>query len=138
MNVAELIIGMSLMVLLIGISIPKTDTRYIQTEWERRKFCSELRLIKRKNLAGIDESIRVKNDNGKSYYTIGRGFTFNKKIEIPKGIKLYSTIKSISFKEDGKPYESGTIEFSYKEKSYYITITPISGRILFKEDIYAK
>ena len=41
------------------------------------------------------------------------------------------------FKSDGIPMDSGTIEVRYKEKTYTITITPISGRILFKEGIYS-
>lgn len=48
MSLAELIIGMSLVILLIGIVVPKADSGYMKAEWERRKLCSELRLLKRK------------------------------------------------------------------------------------------
>lgn len=136
MSTVELIIGMSLMVLLVGLSIPKVDTGYAKTKWERRKFCSEIRLTKRKNLSGKSESIRVTNKNGNSYYIIQKGLNIEKIVEIPNKIKLYSSMDSISFKEDGRPYESGIVDFQYREKIYQITITPISGRILFKEDIY--
>ena len=56
---------------------------------------------------------------------------------VDKDIKVASNIKRIMFKSDGIPMDSGTIEVRYKEKTYTITITPISGRILFKEGIYS-
>ena len=42
------------------------------------------------------------------------------------------------FHTNGKPYKAGTVEINYKKKIYSITITPISGRVLFKEGIYSK
>ena len=45
---------------------------------------------------------------------------------VDKDIKVASNIKRIMFKSDGIPMDTGTIEVRYKEKTYTITITPIS------------
>lgn len=137
MSIAELIISMCLVTMLVGIVVPKADIGYISTEWERRKLCSEIRYIKRRNLVGIDEDIRIKNKDGKSFYYIGIRTSLLKKVELPENVFLNSPIDRVHFKASGRPHESGTITFRYKEKEYYITITPISGRVLFKEGIYS-
>lgn len=137
MSIAELIIGLSLVILLIGIVIPKADSGYMKAEWERRKICSELRYLKRRNLAGIEEYMRIVNINGKTCYRTSFDLKIIKEEYVDKDIKVSSNIKKIMFREDGIPVNSGTIEAIYKNKVYTITITPISGRILFKEGIYS-
>lgn len=137
MSLAELIIGMSLVILLIGIVVPKADSGYMKAEWERRKLCSELRLLKRKNLAGIGEYMRIAKVNNKSCYRTFFDLKLIREEYVDDDIKVASNIKRIMFKSDGIPIDSGTIEIRYKKKTYTITITPISGRILFKEGIYS-
>ncbi|WP_300527786.1 hypothetical protein [Peptacetobacter sp.] len=137
MSLAELIIGMSLVILLIGIVVPKADSGYMKSEWERRKLCSELRLLKRKNLAGIGEYMRIAKVNNKSCYRTFFDLKLIREEYVDDNIKVASNMKKIMFKSDGIPMDSGTIEIRYKEKTYTITITPISGRILFKEGIYS-
>lgn len=137
MSLAELIIGMSLVILLIGIVVPKADSGYMKSEWERRKLCSELRLLKRKNLAGIGEYMRIAKVNNKSCYRTFFDLKLIREEYVDDNIKVASNMKKIMFKSDGIPVDSGTIEIRYKEKTYTITITPISGRILFKEGIYS-
>lgn len=137
MSLAELIIGMSLVILLIGIVVPKSDSGYMKSEWERRKLCSELRLLKRKNLAGIGEYMRIAKVNNKSCYRTFFDLKLIREEYVDDNIKVASNMKKIMFKSDGIPMDSGTIEIRYKEKTYTITITPISGRILFKEGIYS-
>ena len=137
MSLAELIIGMSLVILLVGIVVPKSDSGYMKAEWERRKLCSELRLLKRKNLSGIGEYMRIAKVNNRSCYRTFFDLKLIKEKYVDKDIKVASNIKRIMFKSDGIPMDSGTIEVRYKEKTYTITITPISGRILFKEGIYS-
>lgn len=137
MSLAELIIGMSLVILLIGIVVPKADSGYMKSEWERRKLCSELRLLKRKNLAGIGEYMRIAKVNNKSCYRTFFDLKLIREEYVDDNIKIASNMKKIMFKSDGIPMDSGTIEIRYKEKTYTITITPISGRILFKEGIYS-
>lgn len=137
MSLAELIIGMSLVILLIGIVVQKADSGYMKSEWERRKLCSELRLLKRKNLAGIGEYMRIAKVNNKSCYRTFFDLKLIREEYVDDNIKVASNMKKIMFKSDGIPMDSGTIEIRYKEKTYTITITPISGRILFKEGIYS-
>lgn len=137
MSLAELIIGMSLVILLIGIVVPKADSGYMKAEWERRKLCSELRLLKRKNISGIGEYMRIAKVNNRSCYRTFFDLKLIKEEYIEEDIKVSSNIKKIMFKANGIPIDSGTIEIKYKEKNYAITITPISGRILFKEGIYS-
>ncbi|MED9947311.1 hypothetical protein [Peptacetobacter sp.] len=137
MSLAELIIGMSLVILLIGIVVPKADSGYMKSEWERRKLCSELRLLKRKNLAGIGEYMRIAKVNNKSCYRTFFDLKLIREEYVDDNIKVASNMKKIMFKSDGIPMDSGTIEIRYKKKTYTITITPISGRILFKEGIYS-
>lgn len=137
MSLAELIIGMSLVILLIGIVVPKSDSGYMKAEWERRKLCSELRLLKRKNLAGIGEYMRIAKVNNKSCYRTFFDLKLIREEYVDDNIKVASNMKKIMFKSDGIPMDSGTIEIRYKKKTYTITITPISGRILFKEGIYS-
>ncbi len=137
MSLAELIIGMSLVILLIGIVVPKSDSGYMKAEWERRKLCSELRLLKRKNLSGIGEYMRIAKVNNKSCYRTFFDLKLIREEYVDDNIKVASNMKKIMFKSDGIPMDSGTIEIRYKEKTYTITITPISGRILFKEGIYS-
>lgn len=134
---AELVIGMCLMVLLVGLVIPKVDVGYAKAEWERRKLCSEIRYIKRRNLAGVNEDIRVTNSDKKSAYYIACRTNLLKKVEMPENIRMETLIDRIHFHTDGKPYKAGTVEINYKKKVYSITITPISGRVLFKEGIYS-
>ena len=137
MSLAELIIGMSLVILLIGIVVPKSDSGYMKAEWGRRKLCSELRLLKRKNLAGIGEYMRIAKVNNKSCYRTFFDLKLIREEYVDDNIKVASNMKKIMFKSDGIPMDSGTIEIRYKKKTYTITITPISGRILFKEGIYS-
>src|SRR5699024_12786127 len=73
----------------------------------------------------------------------GSSFTLNenrkdiKKVYLPKTCKIDYTRPMIKFKADGTPYPSGTtIRIIYKDTKKEITIVPISGRVLIKEDKY--
>ena len=137
MSIAELIIGMSLVILFIGIIFPRIDSGYMKAEWERRRICSEIRYLKRRDLAGLDEFMWFTKSNGKTYYkTLFRGKVLRQR-EIDKDIDIRTVLSKVKFQESGVPNESGEINVVYKNKYYRITITPISGRILFKEGFYS-
>lgn len=136
MSIAELIIGMSLAVLLVGMTIPKVDPGYMKAKWERRRLCSEIRYLKRRDLAGIEEFMRIDEVDGKTCYKILFRSKVLRKLDVDEDISVKTGIDMIKFQENGKPNKSGEINVIYKKKFYSITITPISGRILFKEGIY--
>lgn len=138
MTIAELIIGFSLVILLIGIVVPKADPGYLKAEWERRRLCSELRYLKRRDLAGLEEYMRIRKVNGKTCYKTLLKLKVIREAYVDEDITVRTSIDRIMFQESGVPNESGTIQVGYKEKFYTITITPISGRILFKEGIYSE
>lgn len=138
MTIAELIIGFSLVILLIGIVVPKADSGYLKAEWERRRLCSELRYLKRRDLAGLEEYMRIRKVNGVTCYKTLFKLKVIRECYVDKDVTVRTSIDKIMFQESGVPKESGTIRVSYKDKIYTITITPISGRILFKEGIYSE
>lgn len=125
------------MILLIGLVFPKADSGYMKAEWERRRLCSEIRYLKRRDLAGLEEFMWITKSNGKTYcQTLFKSKVLRQR-EIDKDISVRTSLSKIKFQESGVPNESGEINVVYKNKYYCITITPISGRILFKEGFYS-
>ncbi len=53
---------------------------------------------------------------------------------LPKNAKIARSIEIIKFKSDGSPQKASTIEIYNNRLRKTITITPVSGRVLLKEE----
>ncbi|WP_304339956.1 pilus assembly FimT family protein [Metaclostridioides mangenotii] len=138
MTVVELVVTISVIILISTLCIPKGSIDNRAINLFSRQFCSDIRFVRRENMLG--------NYNTYIYYTKKKcveGYILRKDGEdiktnlLPKDAKIDHSLSTIKFKIDGSPVEKGsTIEVYKKKYCRYITITPVSGRILLKEDKY--
>ena len=108
-----------------------------------KQLCSDIRYIRRENILDNKAYIRFINENDTWGYSLHNNSMEEKRIFLPKNTKLSYPITQnsnyIRFDRTGA-YEhgGGTIIISKNSISKYITIVPVSGRVLYKEGIYEK
>ena len=137
MSLIELVVSMGLAILLISSVVIKSNTSYLQTDQTARILCSDIRYIKTKSIAGKRKyRIKITQINNQSVYQIWGDRGIEKTVKVKEGIKIVSNTNTIRFRPDATPDKGCTIYISYKNYKKIITITPISGRVLLKEDIY--
>ena len=87
--------------------------------------------------------IRFVNEDNKWSYVLHRNKREDKKVILPQNVNLNFPIGQntslIYFHPDGRYINNGgTITISKDDDYKYITIVPVSGRVLYKEGLYEK
>lgn len=138
MTIAELVITISLLFLLASLCIPKRVIDKSSINSFSRQFCSDIRFVRRENiLNNMKTYIYYVKKDGLEGYILRKDGEDAKTNLLPKGGKINHRLSTIKFKSDGSPVERGsTIYISKDNLKRQITITPISGRVLLKEDKY--
>ena len=109
-----------------------------------RELCSDIRYVRRENmLDNKNVYIRFVNEDNKWLYVLHRNKREDKKVILPQNVNLNFPIGQntslIYFHPDGRYINNGgTITISKDDYYKYITIVPVSGRVLYKEGLYEK
>lgn len=144
MTTLELIVVISIIVITSTICFVKYEGDNYKIEFFAKELCSDIRYVRRENM--LDNPtvfIRFINENNKWSYILHRNKKEDKRIYLPKNVNLNYPVNqnnsSISFNTDGL-YKNGggTISINKGNRYKYITIVPVSGRVLYKEGIYEK
>ncbi|MBS5786410.1 MAG: hypothetical protein KIC98_00765 [Clostridioides difficile] len=137
MTVIELVVTISIIILLSTLCIPKGSVDNRTINLFSRQFCSDIRFVRRENMLGNYNNIYYTKKDGAEGYTLRKDGEDIKTNLLPQDAKIDHSLSTIKFKIDGSPVEKGsTIEVFKDNYSKFITITPVSGRILLKEDKY--
>ncbi|MDR1773295.1 MAG: hypothetical protein LBR30_00240 [Clostridioides sp.] len=136
-TLVELVVSISIVVLIATICIPKEKNNYRQLNLLARQLTTDIKYVRRKNMLGdYNTYITFVKKNGISSYILTEEGK-SREIIFPKGIVTKSGDVVLKFNKDGK--FSNNYSIIRVEKGSYsreITITPISGRVLLKEDLY--
>lgn len=144
MSTIELIVAMSIIVILSTMCFMKYEGDNYKIELFARQLCSDIRYVRRENmLNNPNVYIRFVKEDNKWSYILQRNKKEDKRVYLPENINLNYPINEsssfISFNTSGL-YKNGGVTISInKGNDYkYITIVPVSGRVLYKEGIYEK
>jgi len=137
-TVIELVVTVSIIILLSTLCIPKGSVDNRTINLFSRQFCSDIRFVRRENMLGnYNTYIYYTKKDGAEGYALRKDGEDIKTNLLPQGAKIDHSLSTIKFKIDGSPAEKGSTIEVFKDKySKFITITPVSGRILLKEDKY--
>lgn len=144
MTTLELVIGTSLIIIICGICFMKFKGDNYNINSFSKQLCSDIRYVRRENmLDNTNVYIRFVNENNKWGYVLHRNSLEDKKVFLPQNTKLNypisSTTSHIKFNRQGAFLQGGGTITINKDSDYkYITIVPVSGRVLYKEGIYEK
>ena len=144
MTTIELIIGIALIVLISSICFVKFQCDNYKINAFARSLCSDIRYVRRENMLNNSTVyIRFINENNRYGYTLHRCKKEDKKVLLPRNTNLSYPINLgsslIKFNRDGSFIQGGGTISINKDNNYkYITIVPVSGRVLVKEGIYEK
>lgn len=143
MTSLELVISISIIVIISSLCFMKYENDNYIIDSFAKQLCSDIRYIRRENILDNKVYIRFINENDTWGYSLYNNSIEEKRIFLPKNTKLSYPITQnsnyIRFDRTGA-YEhgGGTIIISKNSISKYITIVPVSGRVLYKEGIYEK
>ncbi|WP_455538172.1 GspH/FimT family protein [Terrisporobacter sp.] len=144
MTILELLIAISIIVIISSICFVKYENNNYKIESFARQLCSDIRYVRRENmLDNKNVYIRFINKNSKWSYILHRNKQEDKKVVLPQSVNLNFPVGQntslIYFHPDGRYINNGgTITISKNGDYRYITIVPVSGRVLYKEGIYEK
>ena len=129
---------MGIMTLLISMCIPKFNSNYYEINAFAKELCSDIRYTRSNNILGnLNTYVRLVQENNKQgYILIDKGKNIKEKY-LPNDTKIHNNItsKRIYFRNDGSPNPSGsTIQIQNNIYKKEITIVPVSGRVLLKEE----
>ena len=130
------------MMLVVSMCIPKFNNNYYEINAFAKELCSDIRYIRSNNTLGnLNTYITLVQDSNKQgYVLIDKGKNIKEKY-LPSDTSIHNntTSKKIYFRNDGSPNPSGsTIQIKNSIYKKEITIVPVSGRVLFKEEEYEK
>lgn len=107
-----------------------------------KELCSDIRYVRRENmLNNSNVYIKFIKEDNKWSYILQRNKKEDKRVYLPENVNLNYPINQsnnlICFYTNGL-YKNGgmTISINKGDNYKYITIVPISGRVLYKEGIY--
>ena len=135
----ELIVGISILVIVSSIVYPIDKIEDYQIEYFSREIVSDIRYIKKKNELGDNNafiSLTYNQEENVYGYIIKDDEEIQKQSQLPKGIKLTYKNQLIKFNKKGTPINCAQTIRIMGEKIIELTITPSSGRVLYKEGIY--
>ena len=138
----ELIIAISIMATITSICIMKYNDDNYQINNFARQLCSDIRYVRRENmLNNQDVYIKFDKENNKYFYILQKNKKEDKRVFLPKNVNIQfpvtNKISLLSFWSDGRcKIGGGTIIIDKNDECKYITIVPVSGRVLYKEGIY--
>ncbi len=144
MTTIELVITISIISIISSICFMKYENNSYKIESFARELCSDIRYVRRENmLDNKNVYIRFVNENNKWSYILHRNKREDKKVILPQNVNLNFPIGQntslIYFHPDGRYINNGgTITISKDDDYKYITIVPVSGRVLYKEGLYEK
>ena len=144
MSTLELIVTISIIVIMSSICFMKYEVDNYKIEFFAKELCSDIRYVRRENmLNNPNVYIRFISQNNKWSYILHRNKKEDKRVYLPENVNLNFPIGQnnslISFYTSGL-YKNGggTISINKGNRYKYITIVPVSGRVLYKEGIYEK
>ncbi len=140
MTVAELVISISILIVVSTTVFPKYTVEEHEINSFIRQLVSDVRYVRKVNTMGdLQTSISFQFDDSKNqhYYILREGGKNKREITLPKDVNLTYSKATIKFMKSGIPNGCAmTIKIINNEDIKEITITPVSGRILFKEGEY--
>lgn len=144
MTTLELIIAISIIVIITSICFMKYEGENYRIEAFAKELCSDIRYVRRENMLN-NQSVYIMfiNEDNQWSYILRKNKKENKKVSLPKNVDLKFPVGAnssvISFYTSGL-YKNGggTITINKDNEYKYITIVPVSGRVLYKEGIYEK
>lgn len=142
MTTLELIIAISIIVILSTICFIKWEGDNYKIEFFAKELCSDIRYVRRENMLN-NQSVYIKfiKEDNRWSYILQKNRKEDKRVYLPENVNLnypiYQNNNLISFYTTGA-YKNGgmTININKNNKYKYITIVPVSGRVLYKEGIY--
>lgn len=138
MSTIELVVSISIIVIICSICIMKYQGDNYKIELFAKELCSDIRYVRRENmLNNPNVYIRFLNEENKWSYILHKNKKEDKRVYLPKNVDLKFPSGLISFYTSGL-YKNGggTISINKDNDYKYITIVPVSGRVLYKEGIY--
>ena len=144
MTTIELVITISIIAIISSICFMKYENDSYKIESFARELCSDIRYVRRENmLDNKNVYIRFVNEDNKWSYVLHRNKREDKKVILPQNVNLNFPIGQntslIYFHPDGRYINNGGTITMRKDNDYkYITIVPVSGRVLYKEGLYEK
>ena len=144
MTTLELIVTISIIVIMSSICFMKYEGDNYKIEFFAKELCSDIRYVRRENmLDNPNVYIRFISEDNKWSYILHRNKKEDKRVYLPKNVNLNFPIGQnnslISFYTSGLYKNGGGTITINKDNNYkYITIVPVSGRVLYKEGIYEK
>ncbi|MDU4935921.1 MAG: hypothetical protein E6X43_11470 [Peptostreptococcaceae bacterium] len=126
--------------MICSMCIPKFNSYNYEVNSFAKQLCSDIRYVKSNNMLGnLNSFVLMTKENGrKGYILVDKGIQV-KDVYLPNNVDITYPNKKIYFRNDGTPNPTGsTIKIFNDKISKEITIVPVSGRVLFKEDQYEK
>ncbi|MGL5347440.1 MAG: pilus assembly FimT family protein [Peptostreptococcaceae bacterium] len=138
MTLVELVVTIGILAVIVTLCFPKDNISKYQVNSFIKQLCSDIRYVRKCNMNGnTGVYIYYGDDEDNQSYILRENGKNIKEIVLPKEAKLNYVYPKIIFKSDGSPDPLGTtITVWFKGNKKEITIVPISGRVLIKEDIY--
>lgn len=138
MTLVEVVIGIGIIMTILMISFPKEKSQKYEIDSFARQLVGDIRYVRSMNSNG-NLSVFLENistqDNPR--YVIKENTDIVKTVYLPKNSSLSYPSSTIKFKSDGTLSSKGeTIIIDSKDRKIKITIIPLSGRVLLKEDMY--
>ena len=144
MTTIELVIAISIIATITSICYVKYEGDNYKIDVFAKELCSDIRYVRRENMLN-NTSVYIKfiNEDNKWSYILRRNKKEDKRVNLPKGVDLQypkgQNSSMISFDTNGLYINGGgTITINKNNEYKYITIVPVSGRVLYKEGIYEK
>lgn len=144
MSMVELVIAISIISILSTTCFMKYEGDNYKIHVFAKELCSDIRYVRRENMLNNQSVyIRFVQEEDKWCYILQRNKKEDKKVYLPSDVNLNYPINSnnnfINFNTNGL-YKNGgiTININKGNDYKYITIVPVSGRVLYKEGIYEK
>ncbi len=140
----EVIIIIGIISIILSICFVKCGAYEYQTKSFVKQLCSDIRYTRKENiLSNPNVYIKFIKENNKWSYVLVKDKRKIKVVYLPQNIELNFPINQnnslIKFNSNGSYINGGgTITIKDNEKYKYITIVPVSGRVLYKEGIYEK
>lgn len=136
MNLAEVSVYITLILLLFTISFVDTRDMERKNEYFCRNLETDLRYVRTKNINGERSRVYLKTVDEKCSYEVRVGNKVEKVVVGPEDLKRVEGKESIGFNKNGGTPDATTISFISKrdkviKEKYKITIMPASGRILY-------
>ena len=138
MSIVQLIVGLNIIVIIGSMVFTQIDTSKYETNSFIRQLVCDIRYVRQANILGDDESrIILLNKGDEHGYVLIEFEDVKKEVKLPNSAKIKTGNTKIQFNLEGMPNKCAmTISITEKDKVHIVTITPVSGRVLYKEGQY--